>query len=166
MATELARACVVAKIFTPNNAQPQTKCNPILPAEVWNVLKARPKPGTLPVESEPDPNNTTSGRDITGNCKEYWTVRIVMVSKYPDNTGGGFVFGTNTILICYEWLKSIIPSLILSAMIERVILHEIGHTIIDSNHQLTGIMQNELDPFGVFIDDDLKKIQENSRARN
>jgi hypothetical protein len=113
-----------------------------------------------------------SGRDIYGNSKDFWTIRIVMASQfdlslkepidpnnpsaggYPPNSFiyGGFQPGTNTILIFYEKIKAdhfqagySVDTL--GTSIQQTILHEIGHALWlgDSNDR---VMKSPLTSYG------------------
>ena len=119
------------------------------------------------------------------NTKDFWTVRVVMASKiesYYDFFGQGedsspyglFAKGDNTIFIFYEKLKADYPDWNdLQISIQRTLLHEIGHVLLkgtdDDHNKPGGVMSvhDRLKPENLkFLLEDIKEIQENSRARN
>jgi len=175
VAEQLARACVVTKVYMPNSNQPPTKGTSMTVADVMEVTKTRVKAGSSPPVLELDPTNTTSGRDIYGNSPDFWTVRIVMVSAY-QNYGGFFVIGGNTIIICYAAIEASYPNAsadTINTAIQQILLHEVGHVLMDRDHAANGLMKashtsNErlMKENQEFLLDQIKKIQEYSRARN
>jgi len=140
--SELERACVVINPIPPSTTNEPT-------------LNVTPPPlGHNPLEEDEynklkygiDGVGTGSGRDIKGNCKEFWTVRIVMASAYNDGIDdfAGVFTHPNTIVILYETIKDSVdtwnighPSewVTLNASIERTVLHEICHLLIDGNER-------------------------------
>ena len=153
---QLARGCVVIQNITPYpNTQPSVVGhNPITLGERVLCLN--------------------QGRDIPETSDDFWTVRIVMISD-EDDDNGIYYKHKNTIFInyetfCYNYAVSD-PGIHIA--MQRTLLHEIGHALIDKNHQPDGVMATNLQPseqllsqYHVFLPDDLKKIQEYSRVRD
>ena len=161
VATELALACVVTQEFTPN-----------------------PNPGpTIKAEVNDAEERTAvqTGRDISGNCHEFWTVRILTASKNGTDYGG-FSPGANGISITYAGIKGLVDAwnvanpndtADLTTIIRRTVLHEIGHLLMDGVHPSDGVMRTGIGvgdrkntQYQRFLKDDLKKIQLHSRARD
>ena len=187
VAAELARASVVTKVYAPNNSQPPIGHNPITNAEINNILPSRQIPGTNPPQWEIDPTNTTSGRDIKGNSPDYWAVRIVTASSYTHYHYGDFNPGYNTTIIYYQEIidkiklwnitgQSPLISETEAVYIEstsQTLLHELGHVLIDDSHASDKVMNPSIQinqkleqHYQIFLDDDICKIQQYSRARN
>jgi len=157
VATELARACVVTKVFAPNpNPGPAIGAT-ITDAEELAAL--------------------SSGRDITGNAKDFWTVRILTTSK-NGSYAGGFFPGTNGISILYTIQNELKQSRgwtdeQLRNSFRQTVLHEIGHVLIDGNEGTDGVMKSPISAsdklnsrYQKFLLDDIKKLQDYSRANN
>ena len=175
--TELARACVALRAYSNNVTYAPPIGNPMSKAD-FDLLH--------------DGVGSGSGRDISGNSKDFWTIRIVMASqfdlslKFPNNPPntfvyGGFESGTNTIDVFYETIKYYHQQAGLSmdtlgTSIQQTILHEIGHVLMtgtDADHKNDRVMKtgisavDKLKPqYQEFLLDDIKKIQELSRANN
>jgi hypothetical protein len=122
VAEQLARACVVTEVYEPTvNNQPPVGHNPMGDQEQGNYLQ---------------------GRDLLAswNSPDFWTVRMVMISDYGDDTLGAFNLGGNLIDVSYarieyrvnEWNENHPTETIqLGNSIRRNILHEICHLLID-----------------------------------
>ncbi len=162
VASELARACVITSVYTPNTHQPPVGHNPMTDEE-YDLIHGR--------------INSGSGRDILGNTPLFWTVRIVMASKKRDNVIGAFNSGTNTILMRYETMKELWSNATaenLGMVIRWGLLHEIAHCLIDGRHKSTGVRTAEglsisnvlLPQYKQFLTEDIQEIQMYSRARN
>ena len=160
--------------------------------EIKSVTKSRLNSVTGKIE--PDPNNSTSGRDICYSSNDFWTVRIVMASKYEKSSGdfdsGWFVPGANTILLFYETIEQGLKNeglidnntdplekqFLLAKGIQQTLLHEIGHVFtLDDDNDIShdGVMRSPisvlhamLPAFQKFLSDDLKEIQKSSKALN
>lgn len=168
VATELARACVETWEFYPN----------LTPGPPINVT----------INNAEASAALSKGRDISGNNKNFWTVRIVTMSK-NGTRGGAFLPGTNGIAVYYAGMKDMVETwnnppfplpprppadqVELIPSLRRNVLHEIGHVLINGDHQPDGIMQTglglkaRLAPDKIrFLDTDIHKLQEFSRARN
>ena len=174
---QLARACIVIRDLTPApNASPPSPAAMVMTKEEYYAIL-----GWNETTEEFD-ENSNCGRDLFGNSKKFWTVRIVMASKFnfasivPNVAHpwapGVFHYETNTIVIFYESIQShyTYPSHINSA-IRWFLLHEIGHALIDDNHTPGSVMQDIIYPSYVleekyqkFLLQDIKKIQEYSRV--
>ena len=137
--SELLKACVLI-----NPILPSTPANPTI-----NV--SQPPRGHSPMREEQwntilgDNPNVPSGRDIAGNSRAYWTVRIVMASRHPTKGGAGvFLVGRNTIVIFLQsiinarndwWLKFPHETPTEHDIISGTVLHEICHCLIDGRER-------------------------------
>jgi hypothetical protein len=128
VATELARACIVTKEFTPNNATAPNVGNDGVDETERTLING---------------NGANSGRDISGNSAEFWTVRIVTIPYYNNeaafslaNSSG--TFQSNTITVCYQKLSNSVttwnnthdPDFDLQDGLRFIVLHEIGHVLL------------------------------------
>jgi len=163
--TQLARACVVTKEFANSTPAPNVG-NPMSDADFRKLY------GGV---------GSGSGRDIYGNCKEFWTVRIVLSSN-ADGSCGVTVLNYNTIIIGYEKIKSLGAYSVgnYAIIVQAVILHEIGHLLEAGtpgppDHKDSGVMVKQTDPGYIllnpndgqkYLDEDIKTIQYFSRANN
>ena len=149
--TELARACVSVNAIRPSTAQNPTLnvTQPLVMMDTSTGIITDDNPGTNPM----DDNymgallggvGTWSGRDLAGNDKNFWTVRIVMTSAYKPLGGesilaGAFFPGWNTIIVCHarieevrqSWNTNFSDNVSLKEWVEEVMLHEICHVLID-----------------------------------
>jgi hypothetical protein len=170
VATELARACIATKEFTPNNTSaPNVGDDGVDQTEITSIYG----------------NGAGSGRDISGNSADFWTIRIVTIPYLKGETtyAGGFYKTTNTIVICHQtindavtsWNNANDPDVDLQESIRRNVLHEIGHVLLngdDSDHTTdSSIMKTELDmdqrlsPNNrKFLVSQIKLLQQFSRA--
>ena len=118
---ELKRACVVIGNLTPDpNTPPPIGHNPM---------------------TENDIENLGQGRDLFGNCKEFWTVRIIMNSDEVGGGAGEWWTGYNTITISYAKIEKAVDKwnakhpdeeVTTDAYVESTVLHEICHCLIDN----------------------------------
>ena len=151
VATQLARACVVTKEFSPNlNGGP----NIDNPMSYWDAQDA-----------------VEDGRDIYGNSRAFWTVRIVTMSRLILNdpqanpsgdTQGHFWPAANGISIYLQrWLDYQVEWNMTDAQtkdrVRQTVLHELAHLLIDGDE---GRVVD--DPF--FDIEDIQLIQKHSRA--
>jgi hypothetical protein len=153
---ELARACIVTKEFLPNNTAAPTVNSQITQAQTDLICS----------------DNVGSGRDISGNSAEFWTIRIVTVPAYGiplhADALGAFTPNQNTIEICYDKIKDVVdnwntnndPDVDLMDNIRRTVLHEICHVLIngaehyvvfDTSDVARDILGNEIDASTIGI---------------
>jgi hypothetical protein len=171
--SELARACIVTKEFTPNNTSAPNVGNDGVEETERTTING---------------SGTGSGRDISGNSKDFWTVRIVTIPYYNsqatndlENSYGAFQPGTNTITICYKKISTDVADwntthdqVDLQDIIRRTVLHEIGHVLINGSHSTEqsimksdiGISERILPANRKFLDTQIQLLQEYSRARD
>jgi len=126
--SELARACIVIKDITPDpNTQPPAGDLELTPSHSDIIT------GGV---------GTGSGRDIDGNCKEFWQTRIVMTSWNGDPDGPYGVVEHNTILVFYALTALKVDKqnnsgyyykADMAKNLSRTILHEIGHILMDNS---------------------------------
>ncbi|MDR2642426.1 MAG: hypothetical protein LBC74_06490, partial [Planctomycetaceae bacterium] len=191
VATELARACIVTREFTPNNTvAPNVGDNGVNKNEDDKLL------GT-------DGTNQ-SGRDLPANSKDFWTVRIVTIPYYNygeyNDDYGAFTPTTNTIAICYEEISDDVmfynasdkPDIDLNDSLRQNVLHEIGHVLLtglgtdhtgdDNNHTTPTVtddvsimtqgvgsgfnINRTVGDYRKFLNTQIKDIQQYSRANN
>jgi hypothetical protein len=132
VASELARACIVAKEYEDNNT---------LAPDVGSDGVSETERTTI------NGSGVSSGRDISGNSNDFWTVRIVTIPYYNSQASynlayslGTFQPSRNTVTICYEKISTDVESwntahnnmtVDFSTYLSSVVLHEIAHVLID-----------------------------------
>ncbi|MGL6194592.1 MAG: hypothetical protein ACRC2T_07180 [Thermoguttaceae bacterium] len=172
VASELARACVVPKEF-PN----------VIPI----IFDIEYPMSRIDYQRVLEDMIIPCGRDIYGDCDEFWTVRIVMASQIDlytiDPTWGHsvnpgfFQSGYNTIFIFYETINissQNAGSTMMGNATESVLLHEIGHVLSLDDLEIANasegvmkspipFMQTLLPEFRKFLDSDITQIQQISK---
>ena len=181
VASELARACVVTSVYTPNTHQPIVGHNPMTESELLQLFGDTFDSNHLPV---PDPSATpiTTGRDLAmdANPSDFWAVRIVMASSDAADTAGCFISEKNTILVYHDtvnffiqyWNNTHSAHANLDANLRRTVLHEIGHALLSATEGQSGIMlqtnwihNNTTSEELSFLNSEILDIQKFSRIR-
>ena len=158
VASELARACVEVRVYEPNENQPNIGFNVMTAAEINTMMGV--------------------GRDSPVASIDFWTVRVIMATAQdtlqPNALYGRYYPSQNTAVIFYETIRSLYPNASQSTIhtaIQRVLLHEIGHALIDCHHPSSGIMAAYLNPsqmlqsqYLVFRHVDIARLQMYSRV--
>jgi hypothetical protein len=143
---ELARACVAVKEFTQEDFTVLEVPAVAQDGDIDAILGISLDASGVPYVSGPG-----IGREIAHSTPLFWTVRILTVPKtMGGETFGAFVSPVNSIVLSYGNINSKVEtwnalhpdeSTFLSYELERTVLHEICHVLIDDNNEV-GIVFN------------------------
>ena len=174
VASELARACVEIREFTPNLNQPDPGSNPMTVDDYIDIV------GFTGIASG-------DGRDAPVPSNDFWTVRVVMTSKIFENAHNYFpnidpnkhLLGLydperNTIFLFLETILAYYPNMnhtvysSIGIAVQKTLLHEIGHVLIDDDDQSSGVMSYCYYSLAslAFRPEDIREIQRLSRIND